>query len=85
MRLFIFMICLLSNSLSADFMDDTWRLKSFIYEMRSVSSEQCDLIESILPEDHIYSRSWQFNTGKMEAYDDVIMWLEYGGKPWTSD
>ena len=61
-------------------MDDTWRLKSFVYEMRDVAVQQRDDIV----EDYNRIKFYYFD-GKIQAYDDILMWLEYNGGPWTSD
>lgn len=77
--------CLSFNLHSADIWDYKCQLKNFIYEMRSVSSLTNDDIERILPETHEYTPLWQYHKGKMDSYDDILMWLEYDGGPWTSD
>lgn len=77
--------CLSFNSLSADIWDYKSQCKSFIYEMRQVSSLTNDDIEKILPESHEFTPIWQYHKGKMDAFDDILMWLEYDGGPWTSD
>ena len=72
----ILLTCLSFNSLSAEFMDREWRLTSFIYEMLEVSFERCDYIENVLPEDHITSKEWKYHQGKIDAYNDILFWLE---------
>lgn len=72
--------CLSCSSLNAEFMDDTWRLKSFIYEMRDVAVQERDEIVEDFNRINFY-----YFDGKIQAYDEILLWIDLNDNHFSID